>query len=95
MPTLVIHLEDNQSIPAAHGEYIADAIPRGPARPPFPGTDHLFLRNYGMPVVDEVEQFVTGHRTAFADRMRTAMLFTDIVDSTPLAARLGDVRWAR
>ncbi len=34
-----------------------------------PGTDHLFLRNYGMPVVDEVEQFVTGNRTQFADRL--------------------------
>jgi class 3 adenylate cyclase len=51
------------------------------------------LRNYGTPVFDEVEQFVTGRRTTFADRMRTTILFTDIVDSTPLAASLGDVRW--
>ena len=92
-PTLVIHLEGNQSIPATHGEYIAGAIP-GARFVLVPGTDHLFLRNYGTPVVDEVEQFVTGNRTEFADRMHTAMLFTDIVDSTPLAATLGDVRWA-
>ena len=92
-PTLVIHLAGNQSIPAAHGEYIAGAIP-GARFVLVPGTDHLFLRNYGTPVVDEVEQFVTGTRTEFADRMHTAMLFTDIVDSTPLAATLGDVRWA-
>ncbi len=31
-PTLVIHLEGNQSIPAAHGEFIA-CHPRGPVRP--------------------------------------------------------------
>ena len=93
VPTLVIHLEDNQSIPAAHGEYIAGAIP-GARLVLVPGADHFFLRNYGMPVVDEVEQFVTGQRTPFVDRMRTTILFTDIVDSTPLAASLGDVRWS-
>ena len=26
-PTLVIHLEDNQSIPADHGRYLAASIP--------------------------------------------------------------------
>ena len=93
VPTLVIHLEDNQSIPAAHGEYIAGAIP-GARLVLVPGVDHFFLLNYGMPVVDEVEQFVTGQRTPFVDRMRTTILFTDIVDSTPLAASLGDVRWS-
>jgi class 3 adenylate cyclase/pimeloyl-ACP methyl ester carboxylesterase len=93
VPTLVIHLEGNQSIPAAHGEYIADAIP-GAQLVLVPGTDQLFLRNYGMPVVDEVEQFVTGRRTTFADRVRTTMLFTDIVDSTPLAASIGDEQWS-
>ena len=94
VPTLVIHLEDNRSIPSAHGAYIADAIP-GARLVLIPGTDHLFLRNYGTPVIDEVEQFVTGHRTLFADRMRTTMLFTDIVDSTTLAASLGDEEWSR
>ena len=93
VPTLVIHLEGNRTIPAPHGEYIAGAIP-GAQLVLVPGTDHLFLRNYGTPVVDEVEQFVTGRRTTFADRMRTTILFTDIVDSTPLAASIGDVRWS-
>ena len=60
----------------------------------FPARTISSCRNYGTPVVDEVEQFVTGHRTPFADRMRTTILFTDIVDSTPLAASLGDVRWS-
>jgi class 3 adenylate cyclase/pimeloyl-ACP methyl ester carboxylesterase len=93
VPTLVIHLEDNRSIPAAHGEYIARAIP-GAQLVLIPGEDHFFLLNHGMPVVDEVEQFVLGHRTLFADRMHATMLFTDIVDSTPLAASLGDDRWS-
>ncbi len=93
VPTLVIHLEDNMSIPAAHGEYIAGQIP-GARLVLVPGADHLFLRNFATPVIDEVEQFVTGHRTPFADRLRTTMLFTDIVDSTALAARLGDEAWS-
>jgi class 3 adenylate cyclase len=41
-----------------------------------------------------VEQFVLGHRTPFADSMRMTVLFTDIVDSTPLAASLGVDRWS-
>jgi len=92
-PTLVIHLEDNRTIPAAHAEYIAGAIP-GARLVLLPGTDHLFMRNYGGPVIDVVEEFVTGHVTRFSDRVRTTMLFTDIVDSTPLAASMGDEKWS-
>jgi class 3 adenylate cyclase len=92
-PTLVIHLDGNISIPAAHGVYIASAIP-GARLVLVPGTDHLFLRNYATPVIDEVERFVTGHHSTFVDRMRTTMLFTDIVDSTPIAASMGDERWS-
>jgi class 3 adenylate cyclase len=92
-PTLVIHLDGNMSIPAAHGLYIASAIP-GARVVLIPGTDHLFLRNYGTPVIDEVEQFVTGSVSTFVDRMRTTMLFTDLVDSTPLAASMTDERWS-
>lgn len=92
-PTLVIHLEDNKTIPFTHGKYIADAIP-GARLVLLPGFDHIFLRNYGGPVIDEVEQFVTGTLTPFSDRFTTTMLFTDIVDSTPLAASLGDEGWS-
>ena len=92
-PTLVIHLEENRTIPAAHAEYIAGAIP-GSRLALLPGTDHLFMRNYGGPVIDVVEEFVTGHVTRFSDRVRTTMLFTDIVDSTPLAASMGDEKWS-
>ena len=51
-PTLVIHLDGNISIPAAHGVYIAESIP-GARLVLVPGTDHLFLRNYATPVIDE------------------------------------------
>ena len=34
-----------------------------------------------------------GKPPALGDRILTTLLFTDIVDSTPLAQRLGDARW--
>jgi class 3 adenylate cyclase len=93
-PTLVIHLEDNVMIPQGFGRYLADAIP-GARLALVPGRDQIFLRNYADPVIDVVEQFATGTRTVFVDRVTTTMLFTDIVDSTQMAATLGDVRWSQ
>ncbi len=91
-PTLVIHLEDNFMLPPAFGRYLADSIP-GSRLALVPGSDQIFLRNTADPVIDVVEPFTTGTRTVFVDRMTTTMLFTDIVNSTPMAASLGDERW--
>ncbi len=93
VPTMVIHMEDNRMVPPSFGRYIADAIPD--ARLALvPGSDQHFLRNHADEVIDVVEPFVTGTRRPFADRMTTTMLFTDIVESTPIAAALGDERWS-
>jgi class 3 adenylate cyclase len=91
-PTLVVHLEDNLNVPPVFGRYIAESIP-GARLALVPGGDQIFLRNYSDQVIDAVEPFITGSRTLFVDRMTTTMLFTDIVDSTPQAAALGDERW--
>ena len=91
-PTLVLHLEDNHMIPSHFGRYMADAIP-GARLALVPGSDQIFLRNHFGEVIDVVEPFVTGTRTLFVDRVVATMLFTDIVDSTPMAAALGDTRW--
>jgi class 3 adenylate cyclase len=59
-----------------------------------PGTDHLAYSEGIDSLLDEVEEFLTGARTgADPDRMLTTLLFTDIVDSTTLAAQLGDRHW--
>jgi class 3 adenylate cyclase/pimeloyl-ACP methyl ester carboxylesterase len=92
-PTLVIHLKDNPNVPPSFGKYVAESIP-GAQLVLVPGKDQIFLRNYAFPVIDEVERFVTGNLTLFVDRITTTMLFTDIVDSTPLAATLGDQAWS-
>jgi class 3 adenylate cyclase len=45
--------------------------------------------------LDEIQEFLTGVRPApEIDRILATVLFTDIVGSTELAARLGDSRWS-
>ncbi|HEY1830455.1 MAG TPA: adenylate/guanylate cyclase domain-containing protein [Acidimicrobiales bacterium] len=94
VPTLVLHMEDNVSVPPEFGNYVASAIPR--ARfVLLPGSDQFFLRNESGRVIDQVELFITGCLTPYSDQMVTTMLFTDIVDSTPMAAALGNAEWSR
>jgi class 3 adenylate cyclase len=93
VPTMVIHLEDNQMVPPTFGRYLAESIP-GARFALVAGNDQMFLRHYADPVIDVVERFVTGTRSPFLDRLTTTMLYTDIVDSTPMAAALGDERWS-
>jgi hypothetical protein len=45
-------------------------------------------------IIDEVQEFLTGVRPApEVDRVLATLLFTDMVGSTDLAARLGDRGW--
>jgi class 3 adenylate cyclase len=58
------------------------------------GADHYPWFGDADAVVAEVEEFLTGTRTApTADRQLATVLFTDIVGSTERAAELGDRRW--
>jgi class 3 adenylate cyclase len=76
-----------------HGRYLAAHI-RGAQLAEFPGAIHLSARGADAPLLDAVEQFLTGGlRAETPDRVLKTMLFTDIVDSTARAAQLGDRRW--
>jgi class 3 adenylate cyclase len=45
-------------------------------------------------LLDEIEEFLTGARSAHqADRVLATVMFTDVVGSTERAAQLGDRRW--
>jgi len=45
-------------------------------------------------VLDAIEEFLTGqHAPPPVDRVLATLLFTDLVESTQLAGRLGDRRW--
>jgi class 3 adenylate cyclase len=59
-----------------------------------PGDGHVLAAVDLSAVVDEVAEFVTGTPTPRRiDRVLATVVFTDIVDSTGLAVRLGDRRW--
>ncbi|MFL6090396.1 MAG: alpha/beta fold hydrolase [Aeromicrobium sp.] len=91
-PTLVLHREET-FVPIGMGEFLAEHIPKARlAR--FPGKDHLIWVGAWEPIVDEIEEFLTGARHGSdPDRALATILFTDIVSSTERAADLGDERW--
>ena len=90
--TLVLHRKHDRMAPFAFGRTIAEAIP-GAKLVALDGEDHLVLVNPDQ-IMDEVEEFLTGHRSApEPDRVLATVMFTDIVDSTAKAAQLGDRHW--
>jgi class 3 adenylate cyclase len=92
-PALVIHRADSPFVSVEHGRYLRDHLP-GSRYVELPGEDSLYWVGDTGPMLDEIEEFVTGVRGASAgDRLLATVLFTDIVGSTELAARLGDDRW--
>jgi len=92
-PTLVLNRTGNRIVPVEQSRMAAAAI-TGATFVELPGTDHLAFSQGIDSLVDELEEFLTGARTgADPDRMLTTLLFTDIVNSTTLAAQLGDRRW--
>ena len=59
-----------------------------------PGADSVYWVGDTGPMLDEIEEFVTGSRGGTgAERVLATVLFTDFVDSTDRAAQLGDGRW--
>jgi class 3 adenylate cyclase len=93
-PTLVLHRVDDRVEFAQAGRDFADRIP-GARFVELPGGDNAPWTGDQDEVVDEVEHFLTGRRSApDVDRVLATVLFTDIVGSTEHAARLGDRRWS-
>jgi class 3 adenylate cyclase len=93
VPALVVHSAGDPIIDVRHGRYLASHIP-GAQYVETPGEDHLTVRGDESGALDDVEEFLTGHRPAPSlDRILTSVLFTDIVDSTARATALGDHRW--
>jgi class 3 adenylate cyclase len=59
-----------------------------------PGEDFLFFVGDTGPMLDAIEEFLTGELPArHSDRVLATVLYTDIVGSTDHAARMGDRRW--
>jgi class 3 adenylate cyclase len=94
VPTLVLHHTDDAYIPPRQGRYIADHIP-GAKYVELPGRNLFhFVEPDWRPSFQEIAEFVTGEQADVADdRVLATVLFTDIVDSTRRAAKLGDRDW--
>jgi class 3 adenylate cyclase len=92
-PTLILHRAHNRTVDPAHGRYLAEQIPSA-RYVEVEGTAHAPYEGDTQPILDEIREFLTGHREAAnVDRVLATILFTDIVGSTELAADVGDRRW--
>lgn len=92
-PTLIVHRAEDPLVPAHHGRYLAEHI-RGARYVERPGAYHFSFAGEDEELLDEIQEFLTGTRhLPGIDRVLKTVLFTDIVDSTQRAVRLGDQRW--
>ena len=93
VPALLLYRVDDPDVKIEEGRYIASKIPDAKLVE-LPGADHFFWAGDSELMLQETEEFVTGHRTAAEpDRVVATALFTDIVDSTKTAASMGDREW--
>jgi class 3 adenylate cyclase len=93
VPSLVMHRADDTAWDIRHSRYLAEQIP-GARFVELEGVDSLpFVGDFDS-IVDEIEEFLTGGRSG-GELVRDLLtvMFTDIVDATAHAARLGDGRW--
>jgi class 3 adenylate cyclase len=94
VPTLILQRTGDRDVSLGDARYLAKAIP-GAKLVELPGEDHLVHTGPIDPVLTEVEEFLTGHRSHdTVDRVLTTVLFTDLVGSTEVASRLGDHAWS-
>ena len=93
VPTLVLHRDNPSFSPVGHAHYLAERI-AGARVVELAGEDVLYWVGDTGPMLDEIEEFITGVRGGSdAERLLTTIVFTDIVGSTERAALLGDHRW--
>jgi class 3 adenylate cyclase len=93
VPTLVLHRTDDGFMDVRHSREYAARIP-GARLVELPGADSLPSAGDSDALLGEIEEFLTGgRRGAEVDRALLTVLFSDIVASTPLVARIGDKRW--
>jgi class 3 adenylate cyclase len=93
VPTLVMHRPAEQVWDVRHSKYLAEHIPDA-RYVELEGIDSFPFLGDSDAIVEEIEEFLTGLRSGgeLARALLTVM-FTDIVDATAHAARLGDGRW--
>lgn len=92
VPALVIHAVDDRVCHVENGRFLASTLPDA-RYVELPGSDHVRWFDPDRAIA-EISEFLTGRREGPAtDRVLAAILFTDIVDSTRVAAEMGDRVW--
>ena len=93
IPALILWRAEDRLVPPSFSRVVADGIP-GAIGKELPGADHIPFAGGSDRVLDEIEEFLTGHpATAPVRRVLSTVLFTDLVDSTRRASDLGDRSW--
>ena len=93
VPTLIMHRTGDRDVNIEEGRWMASQIP-GARFVELPGDDHLVWVGDQGALLDEVQEFLTGVRPVRdIDRILATVMFTDIVGSTDVAARIGDRAW--
>jgi class 3 adenylate cyclase len=92
-PTLVVHARGDRAVQILSGRYLAEHIV-GARFVELPTDDHAVWFGARDTYLDAMQQFLTGTRpNADHSRKLATVLFTDIVDSTANAERVGDDAW--
>jgi class 3 adenylate cyclase len=92
VPTLLIHATGDRVCHVENARWVAQHID-GARLVELPGGDHLPWFHPDRTLA-EIREFITGSREPEEpDRVLATILFTDVVGSTELAAKLGDGRW--
>jgi class 3 adenylate cyclase len=94
-PVLLLHRSGDRLADVRASRYLAERLPDATFRE-LPGDEHLPFFGDQDTILALAEEFLTGTPPeADRDRMVLTVMFTDIVDSTATATRLGDRRWER
>ncbi len=92
-PTLILRTIRNRFVAPALGGWLAEHVPDSKLCD-LPGRDHIIWAVPDDLVSNQIEEFLTGRRSALTGTRRIhAILFTDIVDSTAHNATAGDAAW--
>ena len=92
-PTLILHATEDRICHVENARWLARTIPHS-RYVELDGLDHVPWGDRSDEIVGEIQEFLTGTRdAAVPDTVLATVLFTDIVDSTAHASRIGDRRW--
>ena len=92
-PTLILNRSGYRLVTTDHARYLVERIPDA-RLVELPGTDGVLVTEHAGEILDRIEEFLSRiPGGAVPDRVLATVLFTDIVNSTDLAASMGDRRW--